>query len=83
MPSYEVGTIFEPFRRLRPDRRTARERTGSADGAGLGLSIVRAVVDVHGGTIETVPRQEGGLAITVRLPLPAEAEPAPAAVAVP
>ncbi|TYK46353.1 HAMP domain-containing protein [Actinomadura decatromicini] len=89
VPSYEIGTIFEPFRRLRPDRpprsdgtAAGRERTGSADGAGLGLSIVRAVVDVHGGTIETVPRPEGGLAITVLLPLSAEpALDAPAAVA--
>ncbi|TDC65798.1 HAMP domain-containing histidine kinase [Actinomadura sp. GC306] len=62
VPSYEVESLFEPFRRLRADR------TGSRDGAGLGLSIVRAVVDAHGGAIETVPRAEGGLSITVRLP---------------
>ncbi|WP_240809791.1 cell wall metabolism sensor histidine kinase WalK [Actinomadura sp. WMMA1423] len=66
VPSYEVGTIFEPFRRLRADR------TGSRDGAGLGLSIVRAVVGAHGGAIDTVPRPEGGLSITVRLPTAAE-----------
>ncbi|WP_233526286.1 sensor histidine kinase [Actinomadura spongiicola] len=85
VPSYEVAAIYEPFRRLRPDRPRAdrdgsgggaRERTGSADGAGLGLSIVRAVVDAHGGTIETVPREGGGLSITVRLPVSAEAVPA-------
>ncbi|MEV3921938.1 ATP-binding protein [Actinomadura coerulea] len=62
VPSYEVATIFEPFRRLRADR------TGSRDGAGLGLSIVRAVVAAHGGTIDTAPRKEGGLSITLRLP---------------
>ncbi|WP_346043919.1 sensor histidine kinase [Actinomadura chokoriensis] len=62
VPAYEVAGIFEPFRRLRADR------TGSKDGAGLGLSIVRAVVQAHGGTIETVPRPDGGLSITVRLP---------------
>ncbi|WP_246007298.1 sensor histidine kinase [Actinomadura pelletieri] len=85
VPSYEVAAIYEPFRRLRPDRSRAdrdgsgggaRERTGSADGAGLGLSIVRAVVDAHGGTIETVPREGGGLSITVRLPVSTEAVPA-------
>ncbi|QFG26862.1 HAMP domain-containing protein [Actinomadura sp. WMMB 499] len=64
VPEYEVANIFEPFRRLRADR------VGSADGAGLGLSIVRAVVGAHGGSIETVPRPEGGLSITVRLPAP-------------
>ncbi|MEV0665061.1 sensor histidine kinase [Actinomadura luteofluorescens] len=62
VPAYEVATIFEPFRRLRADR------TGSRDGAGLGLSIVRAVVAAHGGAIDTVPRPDGGLSITVRLP---------------
>ncbi|TDD68303.1 HAMP domain-containing protein [Actinomadura darangshiensis] len=66
VPSYEIGTIFEPFRRLRTDR------TGSRDGAGLGLSIVRAVAAAHGGTIEAVPRPDGGLSITLRLPLRAE-----------
>ncbi|GAA2276636.1 HAMP domain-containing sensor histidine kinase [Actinomadura luteofluorescens] len=63
VPSYEVATIFEPFRRLGADR------TGSRDGAGLGLSIVRAVVTAHGGAIDTVPRPDGGLSITIRLPM--------------
>ncbi|MGP4023404.1 sensor histidine kinase [Actinomadura sp. 3N407] len=70
VPSYEVGTLFEPFRRLRADR------TGSKDGAGLGLSIVRAVVDAHGGTVEAVPRPGGGLSVTVRLPVSGEPVPA-------
>ncbi|MDL4774822.1 sensor histidine kinase [Actinomadura xylanilytica] len=73
VPSYELDTIFEPFRRLRADR------VGSADGAGLGLSIVRAVVTAHGGTVETVAREDGGLAITVRIP----AAPVDAGVPVP
>ncbi|GAA4242183.1 ATP-binding protein [Actinomadura meridiana] len=88
VPPYEVATIFEPFRRLRPTRtgprddarngtqNGVRDRTGSADGAGLGLSIVRAVVDAHGGMIETVPRSGGGLSITIRLPLSASLSPA-------
>jgi signal transduction histidine kinase len=58
----DAETIFEPFRRL------TRDRVGSARGAGLGLSIVRAVVRAHGGTIAACPRPGGGLAITVRLP---------------
>ncbi|QXJ20566.1 HAMP domain-containing protein [Actinomadura graeca] len=79
VPAYEVATIFEPFRRLRADRAGGRDRVGSADGAGLGLSIVRAVVGAHGGTIETVPRPEGGLSITVLLPGAGGREPVPAA----
>ncbi|WP_405142193.1 HAMP domain-containing histidine kinase [Sphaerisporangium sp. NBC_01403] len=57
-----VSRLFEPFRRLDGDR------TASASGAGLGLSIVRAVARAHGGTAEAVPRDGGGLAVTVRLP---------------
>ncbi|MFC0039836.1 sensor histidine kinase [Actinomadura rayongensis] len=64
VPPYEIGRIFEPFRRLRNDR------TGSAEGAGLGLSIVAAVVRVHGGTVEAVPRDGGGLIVTLRLHAP-------------
>jgi signal transduction histidine kinase len=58
----EAGTICEPFRRLQADR------VGSARGAGLGLSIVRAVVQAHGGAFDVTPRPAGGLAITVQLP---------------
>ncbi|GII85679.1 two-component sensor histidine kinase [Sphaerisporangium siamense] len=61
IPGHEVADLFEPFHRL-------RERVGSAQGSGLGLSIVRAIVNAHGGTVEASPRAEGGLTITVRLP---------------
>ena len=59
---YEVEDLFEPFRRLQGDR------LRSARGAGLGLSIVRAIVDAHGGTIAAEPRADGGLTVTMRLP---------------
>jgi Signal transduction histidine kinase len=62
VPAYEVDDLFEPFRRLNADR------VDSARGAGLGLSIVRAVVRAHGGTVTAVPRDGGGLVVTVRLP---------------
>ncbi|WP_370105057.1 sensor histidine kinase [Streptacidiphilus sp. BW17] len=63
VPGYEVEHIFEPFRRGK-----GRERTHSDKGVGLGLSIVRSVVRAHGGSIEAVPRTEGGLLIRVRIP---------------
>ncbi|WP_433259014.1 sensor histidine kinase [Streptosporangium sp. CA-135522] len=61
VPAYEVNSLFEPFRRLNADR------VESARGAGLGLSIVRAVVRAHGGNVAAVPRDGGGLVVTVRL----------------
>ncbi|MGN9782928.1 sensor histidine kinase [Nonomuraea sp. ZG12] len=62
VPAYEVNSLFEPFRRLNADR------VDSAKGSGLGLSIVRAVVQAHGGTVNAVPREGGGLVVTIRLP---------------
>ncbi|MEV4217931.1 HAMP domain-containing sensor histidine kinase [Nonomuraea sp. NPDC049725] len=62
VPAYEVNSLFEPFRRLNADR------VDSAKGAGLGLSIVRAVVQAHGGNVNAVPREGGGLVVTMRLP---------------
>jgi signal transduction histidine kinase len=58
----DVAGLFEPF------RRGGRERTG-ARGAGLGLSIVHAVCQAHGGSVGAVPLEGGGMEITVVLPL--------------
>ena len=57
----DVPGLFEPF------RRGGWERTG-ARGSGLGLSIVRAVCDAHGGTVSAVAQEGGGLEVTVSLP---------------
>ncbi|MCO1595903.1 HAMP domain-containing histidine kinase [Micromonospora sp. RHAY321] len=57
----DVPGLFEPF------RRGGRERTG-ARGSGLGLSIVRAVCDAHGGTVRVIAQPGGGLEVTVTLP---------------
>ncbi|MEU7875645.1 HAMP domain-containing sensor histidine kinase [Dactylosporangium sp. NPDC049140] len=55
-----VGALFQPFRRL-------HERT-SADGFGLGLTIVAAIAEIHGGTVRARPNPGGGLRVTVMLP---------------
>jgi signal transduction histidine kinase len=58
----DVPGLFEPF------RRGGYERTGGR-GSGLGLSIVRAVAEAHGGTVSAVANAEGGgLEVTVTLP---------------
>jgi signal transduction histidine kinase len=55
-----AARLAEPFERL------ARDADGR--GAGLGLSIVRAVSEAHGGTLSIEPRAGGGLVVSVRLP---------------
>ena len=61
IPRYEVPGLFEPFRRYGTDRL-------HGPGAGLGLSIVRAVAQAHGGEVRAHARDEGGLIVTVTLP---------------
>ncbi len=63
VPRYEIPTLFEPFRRLGTER-----LSGRSPGAGLGLSIVQAVVRAHGGEVHAEPREGGGLVVTVVLP---------------
>lgn len=63
VPRYEVAALFEPFRRLDAERLSA-----TSPGAGLGLSIVRAIAHAHGGEVRAEPRDGGGLVVTVTLP---------------
>jgi signal transduction histidine kinase len=69
----QVAGLGQPFRRLGADR------TGPG-GAGLGLSIVAAIAEAHGGALRLDARPEGGLRASVALPvtMPAPAR-APAA----
>jgi signal transduction histidine kinase len=65
VPADRVERLTEPFERL--ERRNRR-------GAGVGLSIVRAVTTAHGGRLALSPREDGGLVADVELPGP-RAEP--------
>lgn len=57
-----VSTLAEPFQ-----RGTERIHSDHA-GVGLGLAIVRSIVQAHDGDLTLVPREDGGLRATVRLP---------------
>ena len=72
----DVPGLFEPF------RRGGRERTGGR-GSGLGLSIVRAVAEAHGGTVTAAANPDGGLEVTVTLPSAATTPVVTASAAVP
>ena len=54
-----VDALLQPFRR-------GHDRTGSG-GAGLGLSIVHAVVRAHDGQLHIAPRPGGGLVVRIEL----------------
>jgi signal transduction histidine kinase len=68
VPEQAAEGLFEPFRRLQPAGGALRDPADR--GAGLGLSIVRAIVSAHGGRIAVQPRLEGGLVVRVWIPVP-------------
>ena len=59
----DIGRIFEPFYRADPSR------SRDSGGAGLGLSIVSAVVTAHGGRVKVSTTEGGGATFEVELPL--------------
>ncbi len=63
MDEEQLALVFERFYRADPSR--AR----SSGGAGLGLAIVSAVVQAHGGKVETESEPGTGTTFRVRLPL--------------
>jgi signal transduction histidine kinase len=62
IPESDHQRVFEAFVRLEGSRNLA---TG---GTGLGLTLVKAVVEGHDGTVTLENRPEGGLRVRMRLP---------------
>lgn len=62
-----VARLTEPFQRL--------ERAAGDGGSGLGLSIVRAVAEAHGGAVRLRAQPSGGLDVEVRLPTASASSP--------
>ena len=54
--------LFEPF------RRGHRDGSGVRESLGLGLFIVKQIVEAHGGQISVTSTPEEGTTFTVRLP---------------
>ena len=67
IPDAEAERVFERF------YRADSVRPGSSGGAGLGLSIARWIVDLHGGDIRARTDQPSGCSMVCRLPLRAGA----------
>lgn len=62
IPQEERKDIFKPFHKV------DKSRDPSIKGNGLGLSIVKQIIDLHHGIIEVSEGQEGGAKIIVTLP---------------
>jgi heavy metal sensor kinase len=62
-PSSYLPTAFEAF------SRADASRSRPTGGAGLGLAIVRAVAEAHGGTVEAANGPQGGAIVVLRVPV--------------
>lgn len=58
----DVDRLTQPFQRLGADR------TGTAQGSGLGLTIAAAVAAAHGGRLDLTAAPTGGLHVRITLP---------------
>lgn len=68
IPEEHIPHLFERFYKADKSRR----RTGESNGSGLGLSIVRKIVEMHEGTVFAGSRAGGGAVFTVHLPVRAQ-----------
>ncbi|CQR55713.1 sensor histidine kinase [Paenibacillus riograndensis] len=63
IPADQLPMIFDRFYKV------DRARTRDSNSSGLGLSIVRKIIEVHGGTVEATSTVGEGTTFTVTLPL--------------
>lgn len=64
IPMADLTRVFERFYRV------DKSRSRAPGGTGIGLAIVKHVVELLGGTVTAGSRAEGGAVFTVRLPQP-------------
>jgi signal transduction histidine kinase len=60
IPKDQIGRVFQRFE--------SRSRGSAHRGAGLGLSIAKSLVELHGGTIEITSEEGRGTRVIVRIP---------------
>lgn len=69
LSQHDLAQLTQPF------RRSGADRTATANGSGLGLSIVSSIVQAHGGELALSARDQGGLRLHIQLPAATTAAP--------
>jgi len=64
IPEESLQSVFRPYHRI------DKSRNRTTGGVGLGLSVVQAIVQGHGGEIELMARPGGGLIAVIKFPAP-------------
>ncbi len=60
IPAADAARMLQPFTRM--------DHARSTSGTGLGLAIVDRIAQLHGGSVQLLAREEGGLRVRVNLP---------------
>ncbi len=63
IPASEIERVFTPFEKIRQQKSKRR------GGAGLGLALVKSIVQMHGGDVSIKSKEGEGTEVTFRLPL--------------
>jgi two-component system phosphate regulon sensor histidine kinase PhoR len=71
IPPAEQSRIFDAFYRVE------KGLEHDVKGSGLGLAVVKHIVEAHGGTVRVESRARGGSTFTIRLPYRQAAQPLP------
>jgi two-component system cell cycle sensor histidine kinase PleC len=66
IPASQIDRVFEPFEQV--DNRYTRANGGT----GLGLTLVRALAELHGGSCSLESEEGRGTTVRVRLPFPTD-----------
>jgi signal transduction histidine kinase len=65
IPPDQMGNLFKEFVRLKHPT----DRTGKVSGSGLGLSIVRRIIELHGGSVRVESVANEGSTFIIELPV--------------
>ena len=72
IPKEDRSRVFEPFERAQSG---PNDKPLTRSGAGLGLSLVKNIIALHGGTIDIKSASKKGTTVTIFIPLTAQETP--------